>query len=77
MEKFWDWFAVSPIAGAVKVGAAAAVTFLIDNIANLGLEPAQQAIGIAMLTVALNAVNPEDVRYGRKNLEHFEDDDAK
>lgn len=76
MEKFWDWLAVSPLASAVKIGAAAAVTFLIDNVANLGLDPAAQAIAIAVLTVALNAVNPEDVRYGRKNLEHFEDDAA-
>ena len=74
MEKFWDWLAVSPVASAVKIGAAAAVTFLIDNIANLGLDPAMQAVAIAALTVALNAVNPEDVRYGRKNLEHFEAD---
>lgn len=74
MDKLWTWLAVSPVAGAVKVGVAAAVTFLIDNIANLGLDPAAQAVGIAVLTVALNAVNPEDVRYGRKNPEFFEDD---
>lgn len=73
MEKIWTWLAVSPVAGAVKIGIAAALTFLVDNIANLGLDPAMQAVAIAGLTVALNAVNPEDVRYGRKNEEVFDD----
>ena len=72
--KFLDWLAVSPVASAVKVGAAAALTFLIDNIANLGLDPAGQAVGIAVLTVALNAVNPQDPRYGAKAEEWFEDE---
>lgn len=72
MEKFWTWLAVSPLAGAVKVAIAAALTFLINNIGSLGLDPAGQALGIAIFTVALNAVNPEDVRYGRKNEDVFE-----
>ena len=73
MDKFWKWLAVSPVASAVQIGAAAAVTFLIDNVANLGLDPAAQAVAIAVLTVALNAVNPKYVHYGRKNEEVFED----
>lgn len=74
MKKIWEWLAVSPVASAAKIGIAAALTYLIDNIANLGLDPIAQATLIAALTVAINAVNPEDVRYGRKDLELFEDD---
>lgn len=72
--KFLDWLAVSPVASAVKVGVAAALTFLIDNVANLGLEPQAQALAIAVLTVAINAVNPQDPRYGAKGAEWFEDE---
>lgn len=74
--KFLNWLAVSPLASAVKVGVAAALTFLIDNVANLGLEPQVQALAIAVLTVAINAVNPEDVRYGVKDKTFFEEDEA-
>lgn len=69
MTKFLDWLAVSPVASAAKIGAAAALTFLIDNVANLGLDPAGQAVAIAVLTVAINAINPADVRYGKKDPE--------
>lgn len=69
MTKFLDWLAVSPIGSAAKIGVAAALTYLIDNVAHLGLDPAGQAVAIAMLTVAINAVNPADVRYGKKDAE--------
>ena len=74
--KFFDWLAVSPVASAAKVGVAAALTFLIDNVANLGLDPAGQALAIAVLTVAINAVNPQDPRYGAKSEEFFDGEDA-
>lgn len=69
MTKFLDWLAVSPVASAAKIGAAAALTYLIDNVANLGLDPAGQAVAIAVLTVAINAVNPADPRYGARDSE--------
>lgn len=74
MEKFLDWLAVSPVGSAAKIGVAAALTFLIDNVTNLGLDPAGQAVAIAVLTVAINAVNPADVRYGRRDPELLGDE---
>lgn len=67
MDKFLEWLAKSPIGSAAKIGAAAALTYLIDNVANLGLDPAAQAMAIAVLTIAINAVNPKDERYGAKS----------
>ena len=66
MTPFLIWLANSPLASALKIGSAAALVWLVDNIGALHLQPAV-AIGItAALPVIINWLNPEDPRYGKQ-----------
>ena len=64
MKKFLKWVATSPLATAVKVGLGAGLSWLIGNIGEFNLSPAVTALIIAVVTVAINALNPQDNRYG-------------
>lgn len=58
------WLANSPIGTALKVGAAAALLWLVENVANTSLPGYVQVSLIAGLPVIINWLNPADTRYG-------------
>lgn len=72
MTEFLNWLARSPIAGAAKVAAGAVLVWLLDNVTDLGLHPIAQVALIAAVPVLINAVNPQDPRYGRRAVESQE-----
>lgn len=65
MNKFLHWLAVSPLGGVFKVGAGAALAYVLNNISSFNFSPALTPIVIAVVTVAINALNPQDSRYGK------------
>jgi hypothetical protein len=73
MNKFWQWFAVSPIAQAGSVAAVAALTWVGSNIGQFNLHPVLMVAIIAGLPVIIDALNPEDARFGKVDEELFED----
>lgn len=64
MEQFGVWLATSPLAGAVKAASGAVLVWVIDNVSSLGLPPIAQVAIVAGLPVLINALNPQDPRYG-------------
>ena len=58
------WLANSPIGTALKVGLAAALLWVIENVANTSLPGYAQVSLIAGLPVLINWLNPADSRYG-------------
>lgn len=65
MNDFLLWLARSPLASAAKVAAGAVLVWTLDNVTDLGLHPVLQVALIAAVPVLVNAVNPQDDRYGR------------
>jgi len=63
-NKVLSWLANNPLATAVKIGAGAALSWILENIASFNFTPATSALVIAATTVAINALNPADKRYG-------------
>lgn len=72
MTEFLNWLARSPLAGAAKVATGAVLVWLLDNVTDLGLHPVAQVALIAAVPVLINAVNPQDPRYGRRAVESQE-----
>jgi hypothetical protein len=64
MHKILTWLATNPLATAVKIGAGAALSWVLENIGSFNFAPATSAVVIAATTVAINALNPADKRYG-------------
>lgn len=64
MTNFNKWLAKSPIASALKIAAAAALVWALENMADFQLEPIVQVALTAALPVIINWLNPEDGRYG-------------
>ena len=65
MNDFLLWLARSPIASAAKVAAGAVLVWVLDNVTDLGLHPIAQVAIVAAIPVLINAINPQDDRYGR------------
>lgn len=65
MQNFLYWLARSPLGSAAKVAAGAVLVWVLDNVTDLGLHPVVQVALIVAVPVLINAVNPEDPRYGR------------
>jgi len=65
MHSFKIWLAQSPLATAFKIGVGAGLAWLLDNIGSLNLSPAFTPLVITVVTIAINALNTEDPRYGR------------
>ena len=63
--KILNFLAKSPVGTAIKIGLGAALAYIIDNIASFNLTPAVAAGVIAGVTMAINALNPNDSRYGK------------
>lgn len=72
MTEFLDWLARSPLASAAKVASGAVLVWVLDNVTDLGLHPLAQVALIAAVPVLINAVNPQDPRYGRHAIESQE-----
>lgn len=64
MSNLLIWLADSPFGGAVKAASGAVLVWLLDNIDTFDLAPIAQVAIIAALPVFINAINPEDSRYG-------------
>lgn len=73
MKKYWQKFlnliATSPVGTALKIGFGAGAVWLLDNVSALNLSPALSAVVIAVLTIAINYLNPQDSRYGKGRAE--------
>lgn len=65
IKKFLTVLAKSPFGTAIKVGVGAGCAWLLSNIATLNLNPQQSVIVIAVVTMVINALNPQDTRYGK------------
>lgn len=74
MNDFLFWLARSPIASAAKVAAGAVLVWTLDNVTDLGLHPIAQVAIVAAIPVLINAVNPQDDRYGRHGYSRPEPD---
>ena len=72
MQKFWEWFAVSPLAQAASVAASAALAWLVENVTSLNLHPLVVVAIVAGVPVLIDALNPEDVRFGKRDEELFD-----
>ena len=68
MNKFLHWLATSPLATALKIGAGAGLAWLLNNVGGLNLGPVVTPIVIATVTIAINALNKQDARYGKKSV---------
>lgn len=67
-KKFLKWLATSPLATAFKVGAGAGLVWLLDNVSGFNLGPIVTPLIIALVTILINVVNPQDPRYGVVNV---------
>lgn len=65
MTNFLTWLASSPLASAAKVASGAVLVWVLDNVTDLGLHPIAQVAIVAAIPVLINAINPEDFRYGK------------
>ena len=65
-NKILKWLANSPLATALKIGVGAGLAWLLDNVSGFNLGPVLTPLIIAAVTIAINALNKQDTRYGRK-----------
>jgi len=68
-EKVLNFLAKHPLGTAIKVGLGSALVYVVDNISSFNLAPAASAIVITLVTIAINAINPHDSRYGKSTGE--------
>ena len=66
VNQFLKWVATAKVAMALKVGFGAAVSWVLANVASLNLNPAAVVVVIAVCNVLINALNPQDSKYGIK-----------
>ena len=69
MNELMYKLAASPVGVAVKVGVWAALGWFIANIESFGLHPMIAVAITAGGVVLTDALNPEDMRFGRKDLD--------
>lgn len=79
MKGFEEWLATSPTASFLKIMAAAGLGAVASWVVTAQVHPLVVAICAAVIPVAINYLNPQDVRYGRLNVgdrfDVFVDDD--
>jgi len=63
-DKVLKFLAKNPLGTAAKVGIGAALAYVVDNIASFNLNPSISVAIIALVTMAINWLNPHDNRYG-------------
>lgn len=64
LNQIWLWLANSPLGSAFKAASGAVLVYILDNVQTLNLSPIAEVAIIAALPVIINAINPEDGRYG-------------
>ena len=65
MTQIFNWLAKHPLGTAFKVGIGAGLAWVLNNATSLNLSPAQTAVVIMMVNIGINALNPQDARYGK------------
>ena len=65
MIQFEKWLATSPLASALKIAVAGALSAVATYALTSGWDPLLVVVGTAVLTPIINYLNPEDTRYGR------------
>lgn len=65
MKRVTTWLATSPIASILKIAVGAALGGVVDYLTTSNVNPIVVAVGAAVIPVAVNAINPDDPRYGR------------
>lgn len=68
MDKFFKWLSDSPLASAFKVGLAASLGYVLADPDILGVPPVVAVAVVAAIPVIINWLNPEDTRYGNREL---------
>lgn len=71
MKKFMEWFAVSPVAQALETAVAALLGYLVAH-AN-DFNPMIAVVITAAVPVLIDALNDQDVRFGKIDAEFFEE----
>lgn len=74
MNQVGVWLATSPLGGAFKAATGAVLVWLLDNIASLSIPAVGQVAIVAALPVLINALNPNDPRYGTEKAYSAEND---
>lgn len=64
MKEFEEWLATSPTASFLKIMVAAGLGAAASWVATAQVHPLVVAICAAVIPVAINWLNPADVRYG-------------
>jgi hypothetical protein len=76
MNQVGVWLATSPVGGAFKAALGAVLVWIIDNVSTFSLAPIVQVAIIAAVPVLINAINPNDPRYGsEKGYVSFESEE--
>jgi hypothetical protein len=66
VNKFLKWLASSKFALAFKVGLGAALSYVLANVSTFNLNPQMMVAVIMVTNVLINALNPQDSKYGIK-----------
>jgi membrane carboxypeptidase/penicillin-binding protein PbpC len=64
MSNIGVWLATSPLGGAFKAALGAVLVWFLDNASSLNLPAVAQVAIVAGIPVLINALNPDDPRYG-------------
>jgi Na+-transporting methylmalonyl-CoA/oxaloacetate decarboxylase beta subunit len=64
MKKFEEWLAATATGSLVKIAGGAALGALLSYLTTADVHPLIVAIGAAVIPIAINAINPQDPRYG-------------
>jgi hypothetical protein len=64
VKEFEEWLATSPTASFLKIMTAAGLGAVASWVATAQVDPLVVAICAAVIPVAINWLNPADVRYG-------------
>lgn len=79
MKEFEEWLATSPTASFLKIMVAAGLGAVASWVATAQVHPLVVAVAAAVIPVAINYLNPQDVRYGNlgngDRFDVFVDDD--
>lgn len=72
MRKLEEWLAATWSGGIVKVSVGAALGAVLSWLMTADVHPLIVAIGAAVIPIVMNALNPEDPRYGRVDWDELD-----
>lgn len=75
MKGFELWLAQTPAGSFVKIAVAAALGAIASWLVTAEVHPLVVAISAAVIPIAINYLNGEDLRYGRVSDDVWVDDD--